>query len=263
MSGVKFSPCGQWPVRLRLQAGYRPVLKSESQTRSPAVLHWAHPDCLLASHWEMSQGRDSDDWQWQWRPFYLGWQRGVVREEMCNRTGCRAVCGGEDQRSPAGWGWIDSQVEKQGEAGNRILHPRTLMDLWEGGTALGGCCNDGGGVWVGCRCSQAGWEGKPGKARSTGMWRVGETMLQALHELLGLLQKQRQKNREVKPTSTCLRQSSWEQWQHLIFVQMPETTGDASILNLILVWPIHMQYWFFVNVLRKFNVSAINDSFHH
>lgn len=118
---------------------------------------------------------------------------------MCSHTGCRAVCGDEDQRNPAGWGWIDSQVEKQGEAGNRILHHRTLMDLWEGGMALGGCCNDGEGAWVDCRRSQVGLGGKPGKARSTEMWIAGEMMLQALHELLGLLQKQSKKNRELKP----------------------------------------------------------------
>lgn len=75
---------------------------------------------------------------------------------MCNRTGCRVVCGGEARRNPAGWGWIDSQVEKQGEAGNRIHRLRTPMDLWEGGMARGGCHNDGEGAWIGCRCSQVG-----------------------------------------------------------------------------------------------------------
>lgn len=65
---------------------------------------------------------------------------------MCNRTGCRAVCGGADLRSPAGWGWIDNPAVKQGEAGNRILHHRMQTDLWEGGMALGGCCSDAGGV---------------------------------------------------------------------------------------------------------------------
>lgn len=75
---------------------------------------------------------------------------------MCNRTGCRVVYGGEAQRNPAGWGWIDSQVEKQGAAGNRVLHSHTPTDLWEGGTAPGGCCNDGEGVWVGCRCNRVG-----------------------------------------------------------------------------------------------------------
>lgn len=180
-------------------AGYLPVLKSESQTTSLAVLHWAHPDCPLESHWEMSLGRHSDDWQWQRRPFYQGWQRGVVREGMCNRTGCRVVCGGEARRNPAGWGWIDSQVEKQGEAGNRIHRLRTPMDLWEGGTARGGCHNDGEGAWIGCRCSQVGWEGKPGKVRSTGTWRGGEVMIRPLHEFLGPLQKPDQKNRKVKP----------------------------------------------------------------
>lgn len=75
---------------------------------------------------------------------------------MCNHTGCKAACGGEDQRIPAGWGWRDSQVEKQGEAGNRILHHRTLTDLWEAGTAPEGCRSDGAGVEAGCRRSQAG-----------------------------------------------------------------------------------------------------------
>lgn len=202
MSGVNFSPCGQWPARHHLPPGCLPVLKSESQTRSPAVLRWARPDCPLESHWERSQGRDSGDWRWQRRPFYQGWQRGAVREGMCNRTGCRAACGGEARRNPAEWGWIDSRAESQGEAGNRVLRSRTWTDLWEGGTAPGGCRNGGEGAWVGCRRNQAGWECKPGKVRSTETWREDEARLRPLHELLGPLQKQNQKNRNVKPRST-------------------------------------------------------------
>lgn len=79
-----------------------------------------------------------------------------MTEGMCNRTGYRVVCGGEAQRNPVWWDWKDSQVENQGEAGNRILHFHIPMDLWEEGMAPGGCCNDGAGVWVGCRCNQAG-----------------------------------------------------------------------------------------------------------
>lgn len=147
----------------------------------------------------MSQGRSSDDWQWQRRPFYRGWQRGVVRGGMCNHTGCRVVCGGGDQHNPVGWGLIDSPAEKQGEAGNRSLRLHTLTVLWEGGTALGGCCNDGGGVLVCCRCSQVGWEGKLGRVRSTGMWTAGEVMLRLLHVLLELLQKQIRRTEELNP----------------------------------------------------------------
>lgn len=75
---------------------------------------------------------------------------------MCNRTDCRAACGGEDQHIPVGRGWIGSPAEKRGEAGNRILHRRTPMDLWQEGTAPGGSRNDGAGAWAGCRCSQGG-----------------------------------------------------------------------------------------------------------
>lgn len=183
MSWVKFSSCGQWPVRPLLPAGYLPILKSGSQTRSPVVLHWAHPYCPLESHWVTSQGRDSDDWQR--KPFCQGWLRGVVIEGMCNRTGCRAASGGEAQRNPAVWGWIDSQVEKHGEAENKILRLHTQMALWERGRPPRGCYNGGEGGWGGCRRSQAGWEGKPGRVRSRGTWRAGEKMVRFHHEVLG------------------------------------------------------------------------------
>lgn len=120
---------------------------------------------------------------------------------MCNRTGCRVACGGEAQRNPAGSDWIDSRVEKQGEAESRILRRHMPTDLWEGGRDPGGCYNDGEGAWVGRKCSQAGLEGKPGKVRSTGTWRAGDLMVRSHHESLGSLEKQSQRNRKVKPKS--------------------------------------------------------------
>lgn len=75
---------------------------------------------------------------------------------MCNHTGCRAACGGEDRHSPVRWGWRDSRAERQGEAGSRILRLHTQMDLWVGGMALGRYCNGGGGVPAGYRCSPVG-----------------------------------------------------------------------------------------------------------
>jgi len=73
---------------------------------------------------------------------------------MRSCTGRKAASGDGARRSPEQW--ISSRAERRGEAEHRILLLRTQMGLWEAGMAPWGCYSDGDGVWVGCRCSQAG-----------------------------------------------------------------------------------------------------------
>lgn len=169
-----------------LPAGYLPFLMSGSRTGSPAVLRRARRGCPLKSRWETSRETDSGGWRW---PSCRGWQRDVARAGMCSRTGCRVVCGGAGRRSPAGQGWIGSPAEPREGRGSGILQLHSRTDLWEGGTARGCCHSSGGGAWADYSCSPEGWEGKPGKATSTGMWRADEGVFQLLHEFLGFLRR--------------------------------------------------------------------------